>query len=272
MSQQQHNYFLRVPAEIRLNIYSYLLDDGGSQWLSVRNRPDTRNRQSEVEVGNQCPAVPRQSTKYHVIERTSMFSRRCFETTYHLASKEAEFHTAILGVCRLIYNETSQILYGKHWFEFGSHIEAIVPFLQDRLPYTRPLVTGISLYKRGPLPCMDFNSDRHEWSYLCRYLGQTRCMKKLRLVIEGGSPSGPWEGVQELSEADIRLLSLIQHESLQWITELSQVKGIEELDVVSEMKYLPVPKSPGMVLYAAISASIEKGLADFFRSEMNIAG
>lgn len=184
----------------------------------------------------------------------------------------ATMQTAILSVCRLVYNETSQILYGKHWFEFGNHIEAVVPFLQDRSPHTRSLVTGISLYKRGPLPCLDCTSDRHEWSYLCRYLGQTRCMKKLRLVIEGGSPARPWEGVQELSEADIRLLSLIQHESLQWITELSQVKGIEELDVVSEMKYLPVPKSPGMVLYAAISASIEKGLADFFRSEMNIAG
>jgi hypothetical protein len=38
------------------------------------------------------------------------------------------------------------------------------------------------------------------------------------------------------------------------------------------MKYLPVPKSPGMILYAAISASIEKGLTDFFRSEMNNVG
>lgn len=97
-------------------------------------------------------------------------------------------------------------------------------------------------------------------------------MKKLRLVVEGGRPGKPWEGVQELSEAEIRLLSLIQHESLQWITELSQVKGIEELDVVSDIKYLPVPKSPGMILYAAISASIEKGLTDFFRSEMDNTG
>jgi hypothetical protein len=66
-------------------------------------------------------------------------------------------------------------------------------------------------------------------------LTQTRSLKKLRLVVEGGRPGKPWEGVQELSEADIRLLSLIQHESLQWITELSQVKGIEELDVVSDV-------------------------------------
>ncbi|POS69333.1 hypothetical protein DHEL01_v212272 [Diaporthe helianthi] len=270
MSQQQHSYFLRVPAEIRLNIYKYLLDDGGYQWLPIRNRPDARFRQWEVEVGNQSAVVPRQSTKYHVMEQTSMFSRRCFETTYHLASKDAEFHTAILSVCRLVFNETSQILYGKHWFEFGNHIEAVVPFLQDRSPHTRSLVTRISLHKRGPLPYLGCTSERHEWSYMCRYLGQTRCMKKLRLVIEGGSPVRPWEGVQELSEADIRLLSLIQHESLQWITELSQVKGIEELDVVSEMKYQPAPKSPGMVLYAAISASIEKGLTDFLRSEMNI--
>ncbi|KAH8785913.1 hypothetical protein F5883DRAFT_536451 [Diaporthe sp. PMI_573] len=272
MSQQQQSPFLRMPAEIRLNVYSYLLNDGGNQWLPIRNRPDARYKQWEVEVGIQGPVLPRQSTKYHVIERTSMFSRRCFETTYHLACEDAEFHTTILSVCRLIHKETSHILYGKHWFEFGNHIEAVVPFLQDRSPHTRSLVTGISVYKRGPLPCLDCTSDRHEWSYLCRYLTQTRSLKKLRLVVEGGRPGKPWEGVQELSEADIRLLSLIQHESLQWITELSQVKGIEELDVVSDMKYLPVPKSPGMILYAAISASIEKGLTDFFRSEMNNVG
>jgi hypothetical protein len=180
--------------------------------------------------------------------------------------------TAILSVCRLIYNETSHVLYATHWFEFGTHVEAVVPFLQDRSPHTRSLVTGISVYKRGPVPCLDCTSDRHEWSYLCRYLTNTRPLKRLRLIVEGGRPGKPWEGVQELSEADIRLLSLIQHESLEWITALSQVKGIEELDVVPDMKYLPEPKSPGMVLYAAISASIEKGLTDFFRTEMMNSG
>ncbi|KAK2614935.1 hypothetical protein N8I77_001724 [Diaporthe amygdali] len=272
MSQRQKSPLLWIPTEIRLHIYGYLLDDGGNQWLSIRNRPDSRYKQWEVEVGNQKTVIPRRSTKYHVIERTSMFSRRCFETTYHLASADAEFHTAILSVCRLIHNETCHMLYGKHMFEFGNHIEAVVPFLQDRSPHARSLVTGISVYKRGPLPSLDCTSDRHEWSYLCRYLTQSRSVKKLRLVVEGGRPGQPWEGVQELSEADIRLLSLIQHESLQWITELSQVKGIEELDVVSDVKYLPVPKCPGMILYAAISASIEKGLTDFFRTEMDTFG
>ena len=94
MSQQQQSPFLRMPAEIRLNVYSYLLNDGGNQWLPIRNRPDARYKQWEVEVGIQGPVLPRQSTKYHVIERTSMFSRRCFETTYHLACEDAEFHVS----------------------------------------------------------------------------------------------------------------------------------------------------------------------------------
>jgi hypothetical protein len=94
MSQQQQSPLLAMPAEIRLNVYSYLLNDGGHQSLSIRNQPDSRYNQWELGVGLQRPVLPRQSTKYHVMERTSMFSRRCFETTYHLASQDAEFHVS----------------------------------------------------------------------------------------------------------------------------------------------------------------------------------
>lgn len=109
MSQQQQSPFLWMPAEIRLNIYSYLLNDGENQWLCIRNRPDSRYKQWEVEVGNQSPVVPRQSTKYHVIERTSMFSRRCFETTYHLASEGTEFHVRSFQIQSQAFQEGSPI-------------------------------------------------------------------------------------------------------------------------------------------------------------------
>lgn len=79
-----------------------------------------------------------------------------------------------------------------------------------------------------------------------------------------------WDGVQMLSESDIRLLSLIGHECLEWVKDLSQVKHLEELELVSEVKYLPVPKSPAMAVYAALSASIEHGLAAFLRTEMQL--
>lgn len=221
-----------------------------------------------------------------------MFHRRWHETTYHLSDPDAEMHVAILSACRLTYHEASEVLYGRHGFDFDAHIEAVVPFLQDRTPYTRALLRTVSVYKRGPMPCLGSASERHEWSYMCRFLSSSSNnhyrdnndnnnnnnaknavsgVKRLRLVVECGRPNQQWEGVQELTESDIKLLSLVGgHEVLEWVAELAKVQGLEVLEVVADAKYQPVPKSPAMVLYAALSASIEGGLAPFLRSEMAI--
>lgn len=264
-------HLLLIPLEIRLLIYSYLLDDGGNKWLAIRNKPATGRTglHFESEGGNQ-PHEARKSTKYHIMERTSLCHQRCHETTYHLASSNAKLHTAILAVCRLLYFEAAEKLYGQHCFDFSHHIEAVVPFLQDRTQYTRPLITNISVYKRGPFPCWGYLGDKSEWSYMCRYLSSTTYLKKLCIVVEGGQPGQKWDGVQRLSESDIRLLSLINHETLDWIKDLTQIKGLDDLRIVPDTKYLPVPKSSAMIVYAALSVSLEEGLVDFLRSEMGI--
>lgn len=245
-----------------------------------------------------------------------MFHRRYHKTTYHLSDPDlagAEMHVAILAVCRMTYHEASEVLYGRHGFDFGCHIEAVVPFFQDRTPYTASLLQTISVYKRGPMPCLGSASEKHEWSYMCRFLASNLgshhhnrddednnnnnnggggsssssngpknvpsspvCVRKLRLVVESGRPSQRWAGVQNLTESDIRLLSLVGgHEVLEWVAELAQIKGLEELDIVPSEKFLHAAscnKTPAMALYAALSASIEEGLAPFLRSEMNIPG
>lgn len=268
MYGQQQSRLLSVPPEIRLHIYSYLLNDGGDKWLAIRNKPVPTCNDAQPESCKNPAQAERQSTKYNVTEQTSMWHRRCHQTTYHLASRTAEIHTAILSVSRLLYNEAANILYGKHFFDFGDHLEAVVPFLADRTPSTRQMVKDISIYKQGPLPCMGSTSDKYEWSHMCRYLAKTDIVRRMRIVVECGKPEQPWEGIQELSESDVRLLSLIEHDSLEWVKDLVQVKNLERLDIVPDTKYLPAPKSPRMVLYAALSASTEKGLAGFLRSEM----
>lgn len=265
---------LSIPPEIRLHIYNFLLDGGGDEWLAIRNKPPPReNLHLQQAPGSPRaevrPHSRRRSTKYNVVEQTSMFHRRCYETTYCLAGgSRAELHTSVLGVCRVVYAEAADVLYGKHRFDFGQHVEAVVPFLADRTAHTHQMVRSISVHKRGPMPCLGSTSDRYEWSYMCRYLATTGAVKRLRVVVECGRPGGPWEGVQDLSESDVRLLSLIGHECLEWVRDLAKVKSLDELDVVPEVKYLPEPKSPSMVLYAALSASIDKGLVAFLRSEM----
>ncbi|KAJ9138172.1 Autophagy-related protein 3 [Pleurostoma richardsiae] len=248
--------FMRIPAEIRLLIYSFLLNDGGYKQLTLRNHPEGRLKESK--------GVRR--TRYRVLEQSLL--RRCYETTYHLTSPGAEMHTAILATSRQVYDEAAHILYGKHSFDFGPDIEAVVPFLADRTPRSRPLIGEISIYKRGPLPFLE--SDRYEWAHLCRFLSSTGSVRKLRLVVEGGRPSDPWDGPQELSESDLRLLTLVRHESLDWVSELAQVKGIRELEVVPDLQYYPTPRTTSMIIFAAFSASIESGLTQFLRRQLNI--
>lgn len=197
-----------------------------------------------------------------------MFHQRCFETTYHLASDGMELHTEVMGVCRLLYTEAADMLYRRHFFDFGYHVQAVVPFLSDLSPRTRSLVESISVCKRGPIPSLGFTSERNEWSYMCRFLSQTNTLRSLRIVVETGRPARPWDGVQELSASDIRLLTLIGHDNIEWIGELAQLKSLEEVGIVPEVKHLPLPKSPAMTVYAALSASVEKGLVEFLRSEM----
>lgn len=236
------------------------------------------------------------------MERTSMFHRRCHKTTYHLShiddddddAENTEMHVAILSVCRLTYHEGSELLYGRHGFDFDTNIEAVVPFLQDRTPYSASLIRNISIYKRGPMPCLGSASEKHEWSYMCRFLASSwvsssspnaingevinskhdtavNPTRRLRLVVESGKPSQPWQGIQELAESDIRLLSLVGgHDVLEWVTDLAQVQGLAALEVVADERFLPVPKSPEMALYAAMSASIGTGLVPYLRSAMNI--
>lgn len=323
----QSSLLLSVPAEIRLHIYSFLLNDGNEQWLQVRNKPPYRDKSpkapaaeatgQEQKPQDTAPPRRRSSTTYHVMERTSMFHRRCHKTTYYLAplapaadgsdtDEEGVMHVAILSVCRQTYHEGSEALYGRHGFDFGTHIEAVVPFLQDRTPYTASLLRTISVHKLGPMPCLGSTSEHHEWSYMCRFLASalpsssntsssgddglgkdaavavaaaataaaatsSLGIKKLRLQVEAGRPSQRWRGVQRLTESDIRLLSQVGgHDVLDWAAELAQVKGLERLEVVVDEKYLPEPKSPAMALYAALSASIENGLTGFLRSEMRV--
>lgn len=269
MYREVHPHLLNLPAEVRLGIYSFVLEDWGEIWLPIRNKPAGRqNKLHDPSSSATTRSKHRRSTKYKVMEQTSMFHSRCDETTYSIGASRAELHTSLMAVCRLLYNEASEVLYGRHFFDFGCHIEAVVPFLQDRTQKTRGMVRFISVYKQGLMPCLGGTSRRYEWSHMFRYLATSGAVTKLRIVMECGKPKRPWEGVQDLSESDVRLLSLIGHESLEWVGDLAKVKTLRELDIVPDIRYLPDPSSQSMAVYAALSASIETGLMSFLRAEM----
>ncbi|KAI1077141.1 hypothetical protein F5B20DRAFT_553330 [Whalleya microplaca] len=248
---------MRVPAEMRMMIYEYLFDDGGNKCLCIRNAgADKLSSTNELS-----------RSRYYVLARS--LHRRCYETTYELGTEGVDFCASIMRVNKTIYGETSYILYKRHTFDFGSHIEAIEPFLSDLTPSSRRLIQEISLYKRGPLTM--YENDRSEWRSVCRFLRAHGSIKKLQLVVQGGKPTSTWNGPREFTAADLKLLFDIKHESLDWVEELAQVKGIEELEILPDVHYCPPPSSTNMIVFAALSASIEKGLTEFLRKQLHLS-
>jgi hypothetical protein len=63
-------------------------------------------------------------------------------------------------------------------------------------------------------------------------------------------------------------MAKLRHEDLDWVWELLSIKGIRSLDIGSEIHHCPPSHSKAMAFFAAFSASIEKGFAEFLRAEM----
>ncbi|VUC22449.1 unnamed protein product [Clonostachys rosea] len=165
--------FLNIPAEIRMLIYGYLLDNSGQKTIAIRNQ---RREKPKEEPGR--PKALRRSS-YNVLERT--FFCQAYEATYGLANS-ADLHPAILAVNRRVREEASHHLYGRHAFHFGEDLEAVGPFIEDKTWSTRALVKEITLFKSGLASTA--KTDSCDWGSICRSLGTLPKLRKLRLVLE----------------------------------------------------------------------------------------
>jgi hypothetical protein len=249
---------MRIPPEIRMLIYDYLLDNGGTKDISIRNQS-----RSEYEA---CRSKTQRST-YNIMERSIV--KKSYETTY-CADPEPRraMHTAIMHINRKIREEASHFLYTKHAFHFGDDLEAVVPFFADKTPRTRDLVREISLYKCSPTNAIE--PDSCDWSSVCRSLQNLQSLDKLTLVIEGARPRESWDGPQSLTVSDFRLLYSTRHESLEWARELASIRTVKEVVIVADIHNLPNPESNMMLVLAAFSSSIETSLVDFLRDDLGI--
>ncbi|KAI0435587.1 hypothetical protein F4803DRAFT_306047 [Xylaria telfairii] len=265
--------------------------------ISIRNgREDISSRPGSFATGvcgqcGQCmpppPARkspprdgrPQTRSRYQVVGGS--LARRYFETTYHLANEGAEFCTALMSVNRKIYAETSHLVYANHVFDFGANIEAVSPFFSDLTDGTRALVKRISLYKRGPWLFHGW-SDRNEWQAMCTYLSNYASVEHLRLVIQAGrlpeARKREWEqwrseGIapRQLSSKDVALLVGIRHGMLDWVEDLFPMKSLRDLEVLPDFCIMPLPQTSDMVVYMALSASVDKGFREFLRDRFGLS-
>ncbi len=113
---------------------------------------------------------------------------------------------------------------------------------------------------------------------MCEYLSENASLEHLRLVVQAGHLSDPWEVngevnrplPRELSRTDVALLVDIRHDTLDWVGDLVRLNKLRELEVVPDFCELPRPETSNMFVFMAFSASINKGFKEFLRWRLGL--
>ncbi|KAI4255077.1 MAG: hypothetical protein L6R42_006926 [Xanthoria sp. 1 TBL-2021] len=253
--------FLRLPGEIRRNIYQLLLAPDPNGLIPIRTEPPELFKARNA-------ILTRRRTRFRVIsDRVRSGSSETSYTGY----KPSGIDTGILRVCRQTHQEACHTLYSENTLDFDIDVESIMPFFQDLTPAALASVQSIRLVKRALPYCKDF--DRCEWRSACAFLASHTKLRRVTLAIVGGRPGpvwgapvGHWGSQEPWDIADFN--HIIQSERMEWARQLMSIKNLRALDVVAALEHCPPPRSKDMVFFANFTTSIENGFSAYLKSVM----
>ncbi|KAH9844859.1 hypothetical protein Tdes44962_MAKER01406 [Teratosphaeria destructans] len=289
---------MRLPVELRLQIYSLLLlprraTDLLPAYEKVHASTQDYFDYDKKQHGTDHPATAdlahphllirtidpdRYRTRYPETSPTPLrsqysvrcdrFRSACKRTTYHCVNTPG-LATQLMTVNRTIHAEAADLLYGSYTFDFDTHVEAIVPFLSDLTPFARRCIKGVRLVKRALAYEKEF--DRCEWSHALRYLTSPStgaALRKLELGVVAGRPGAHgWDGVPVYDQHDMALLSGL--EGYEWMRDLLAFRGLQEVDVQAVVEHCaPGGTSRALAGYIRFSASVESGFKGFLREQL----
>lgn len=274
--------FLRMPLELRLHIYSYLLrpEDGADdarfgvsphdvahasdyhEYKQSSGPSPTRHAKVlRIRNANVLPKTPSQTT-YKV--RSGRLRSACEDTTY-ICTNNSTLYTSILRVNWQLRREAVEVFYGSCIFDFDTHVEACVPFLMDLTPFARSHIRHVSVVKRA-LP-YDKDFDRCEWSNMCECLSKHLQLNELSLGIVAGKPALGWEGLRLFRRHEFAAVIEMMDE-MSWVDDIAAIKGLQILTIRACVEHSPPPMSAAMAFFVAFSASLEPNFADYLASRM----
>lgn len=174
---------------------------------------------------------------------------------------------------RQIHAEAATLLYSRYTFNFGTSIEAAVPFLNDLTPVARKSIRHVALTKKALPYTKEF--DRLEWAALCRYLAAELYLRTLDLCVVAGMPGKDgWDDVPAISEREFAALcekSKMERGrsvDLGWVEQLFAITGLERVGVRAAVDHCPGPVSEAMAWWIVMSRNVEGGFADWVRERM----
>ncbi|EME41454.1 hypothetical protein DOTSEDRAFT_73767 [Dothistroma septosporum NZE10] len=291
--------FLRLPVEIRLQIYSLLVlpaeaEDLLPSFEKVASSTQDYFDYDKKQPGSSKPVTadlsnptihirtvdptrykarfprepPHRRSGYSVC--ADRFRARCMQTTYHSINiPRIEQNLGILRTNKQIHNEVAELLYGHYIFDFDTHIEAIIPFLSDLTPFARSCVKDVRIVQRA-LPYMK-EFDKCEWSNALRYITSSHNdihLRRLELGVVAGRPGQDgWDRIARYSAQDFEVLQ--QNDNMTWLQYLLEVEGLQEVDVQAVIEHCPpCTSSSAMASFVRFSASVETGFAEFLKSHL----
>ena len=289
--------FLRLPTEIRLQIYALLilprqandlLPSHDKVFSSTQDYFDYEKKQH----GTDRPAIANLVNPTLLIRtidplrysqvvgsrharstysvRCDRFRARCMKTTYHCVnSPQIGQNMGILGANKQIHAEAAELLYSSYTFDFDTHVEAIEPFLQDLTPFSRSCIKSMRVVKRALAYEKEF--DRCEWSTAIGSLSIPDFglgLQKLDLGVVAGRPGvNGWDFVPVYNAGHFEVLKVL--EGMEWMRDLLEIKGLQELRVSPIIEHCPpASNSAAIANFIRFSASIEVGLAEFLKGAM----
>ena len=290
--------FLRLPTEIRLQIYQLLVLPTRHNDLLPSYDKVSKSAQDYFDYDQLIPntTLPASADlqrptlrfrtinplQYHAREgtvhhdrskfsvRCDRFSARCLETTYHcLNNPNLNLAVGLMRANKQIHAEIAELLYGHFTFDFDNHVEAIVPFMQDLTPFSRSCIKSVRVVKRSLAYEKEF--DKCEWANAMQCLGSAETglsLQNLELGIVAGRP-GPngWDMIPAYGAGEFGVLK--DMEGMEWLRDLLELRGLRTLSVTPIVEHCPpASSSRAMAGYIRFSASIEEGLSRFLEGEM----
>ncbi|KAF1836942.1 hypothetical protein BDW02DRAFT_492463 [Decorospora gaudefroyi] len=285
---------LRLPFEIRLMIYEYLLlpstTPSAGDGTSVANlvpdssfhtyySDDTNNdpftlsvRTIDPWMGSQGSRMWRRRSTFHI--RTGPFLTTTTPTTYCVLLSPYTAHLrhtipSLLPLCQQIQAEASKILYSNYNFSFHTSIEAIVPFLSDLTPTSRSHVRHLSLTKKALPYTKEF--DRAEWSRVCDFLAAPQVsLQSLHLHVVAGKPDAGYQAIVPIEGRDFDVMLRLRKEwlgggadtggvDLEWVEQLLRIGGLREVRVRALVERCARAVSEKQAFWVAFSRGVVEG-------------
>ncbi|KAK6855078.1 hypothetical protein PG995_008610 [Apiospora arundinis] len=300
------SYFTSAPAEVRLLIYSHLFTHPNDTAIEIRTAGENRLPPTPTRIRSRYHVLEKQAMlqRRGSYETTYYYHQPHSPLPFHQQQRylpaavsrkpaggneggdhlplrpaaAAAAKAATLALVREISLYKRGPIAGYGFDSDRNEWRAVCRYLAKLLPLSSNYSSSTSISTSSNSSGTDVDDKgqlqkQQQQVEVQQY--QHEGIRKLRLVVQCGTPPASYSAasradvLRNMTAAQFQLLADIKHESLDWVAELAQVGGIEELEVVPHIVPCPTPKNTGMILFAALSSSVP-GLEEFLRTQLRL--